>query len=183
VAGNLIAAGAAAEEPRHLDGATAVSVADAKVRCVPALVLYVTSDNRIPILCALGRLNFQHGTVIFDRTLLDTQKSVLHISGQVSLQSQVVTAQVKADPKSFDLLDLHGRVLIQGKIRSPQISIGRVIPNPTPVFGDARPSPAAPRPGSCFLLISVVSAGGASAGGALLSMAPRRPRRPSVTIV
>jgi hypothetical protein len=138
VAGNLIAAGAAAEEPRHLDGATAVSVADAKVRCVPALVLYVTSDNRIPILCALGRLNFQHGTVIFDRTLLDTQKSVLHISGQVSLQSQVVNAQVKADPKSFDLLDLHGPVLIQGKIRSPQISIGRVIPNPTPVFGDAK---------------------------------------------
>jgi hypothetical protein len=110
VAGALIAAGAAAEEPRHLDGATAVSVDDAKVHCVPALVLYVTSDNRIPILCALGRLNFQHGTVIFDRTLLDTQKSVLHVSGQV---------------------------LIQGKIRSPQISIGRVIPIPTSVFGDA----------------------------------------------
>jgi hypothetical protein len=49
-----------------------------------------------------------------------------------------VNAQVKADPKSFDLLDLHGPVLVQGKIRSPQISIGRVIPIPTPVFGDAK---------------------------------------------
>jgi hypothetical protein len=47
-------------------------------------------------------------------------------------------SQVKADPKSFDLLDLHGPVLIQGKIRSPQISIGRVIPIPTPSFGDAK---------------------------------------------
>jgi len=102
------------------------------------VILYVTGDNRIPILCALGRLNFQHGIVIFDRTLLDTQKSVLHVGGQVSLQSQVVNAQVKADPKSFDLLDLHGPVLVQGKIRSPQISIGRVIPIPTPVFGDAK---------------------------------------------
>lgn len=38
VAGVLITAGAAAEEPRHLDGAVAVSVVDAKARCVPALV-------------------------------------------------------------------------------------------------------------------------------------------------
>jgi hypothetical protein len=63
---------------------------------------------------------------------LDTQKSVLRVSGQVSLQSQIVNAQVKADPKSFDLLDLHGPVLIQGKIRSPQILIGRVIPSRPP---------------------------------------------------
>jgi hypothetical protein len=38
VAGVLIAAGAAAEEPRHLDGAAAVSMADAQARCVAALV-------------------------------------------------------------------------------------------------------------------------------------------------
>ena len=85
-----------------------------------ALILYVTGDNRIPILCALGRLNFQHGTVIFDRTLLDTQKSVLHVTGQVALHSQAVKVEVKADPKPFDLLDLHGPVIVQGKIRSPQ---------------------------------------------------------------
>jgi uncharacterized protein involved in outer membrane biogenesis len=117
---------------------SSLMVSLAGLQLFDALILYVTGDNRIPILCALGRLNFQHGTVIFDRTLLDTQKSVLHVSGQVSLQSQVVNAQVKADPKSFDLLDLHGPVLVQGKIRSPQISIGRVIPIPTPVFGDAK---------------------------------------------
>jgi AsmA family protein len=117
---------------------SSLMVSLAGLQLFDALILYVTGDNRIPILCALGRLNFQHGTVIFDRTLLDTQKSILHVSGQVSLQSQVVNAQVKADPKSFDLLDLHGPVLVQGKIRSPQISIGRVIPIPTPVFGDAK---------------------------------------------
>jgi hypothetical protein len=38
VIGVLIAAGVAAEEPRHLDGTAAVSVADAKARCVAALV-------------------------------------------------------------------------------------------------------------------------------------------------
>jgi hypothetical protein len=103
-----------------------------------ALILYVTGDNRIPILCALGRLDFRHGSVSFDRTLLDTRKSVLHVNGMVALPTQTVNVEVKADPKSFDLLDLHGPVIVQGKIRQPAIRIGRAIPIPTPVFGDAR---------------------------------------------
>ena len=61
-----------------------------------ALVLYVTGDNRIPIKCAVGRLNFQQGNVAFDRTLLDTQKSVLHVKGQLSLKSQALNAEVDA---------------------------------------------------------------------------------------
>jgi hypothetical protein len=50
----------------------------------------------------------------------------------------MVNVEVKADPKSFDLLDLHGSVLVQGKISRPAIRIGRAIPIPTPVFGDAK---------------------------------------------
>ena len=38
VAGILIAVGASAEEPRHLDGLAAVKAAHAKARCVAALV-------------------------------------------------------------------------------------------------------------------------------------------------
>ena len=59
---------------------SSLMVSLAGLQLFDALILYVTGDNRIPILCALGRLNFQHGTVIFDRTLLDTQKSILHVS-------------------------------------------------------------------------------------------------------
>jgi uncharacterized protein involved in outer membrane biogenesis len=117
---------------------SSLMVSLAGLQIFDALILYVTGDNRIPILCALGRLNFQHGTVVFDRTLLDTQKSILHVTGQVSLQSQVVKVEVKADPKSFDLLDLHGPVIVEGKIRSPSTRIGRVIPIPTPVIGNAK---------------------------------------------
>jgi hypothetical protein len=117
---------------------SSLMVSLAGLQIFDALILYVTGDNRIPILCALGRLNFQHGTVTFDRTLLDTQKSILHVTGRVALPTQVVKVEVKADPKSFDLLDLHGPVIVQGKIRSPSVSIGRAIPIPTPVFGDAK---------------------------------------------
>ena len=122
---------------------SSLMVSLAGLQIFDALVLYVTGDNRIPIKCAVSRLNFQQGNVSFDRTLLDTQKSVLHIKGQLSLKSQAVNAEIDSDPKSFDLLNLHGAVMVQGKLRSPQISLGRVIPIPTPVFGDAKDVPCA----------------------------------------
>jgi AsmA family protein len=117
---------------------SSLMVSLAGLQLFDALILYVTGDHRIPILCALGRLNFRQGVVSFDKTLLDTQKSVLDVRGQVDLHSQVVNAAVKAHPKSFDLLDLHGPVTVQGKIRSPAVSISRSVPIPTPVFGGAK---------------------------------------------
>lgn len=117
---------------------SSLMVSLAGLQIFDALILYVTGDNRIPIKCAVGRLNFNHGTVTFDRTLLDTQKSVLHVQGQASLISQAVKAEIDADPKQFDLLDLHGAVVVQGKLRQPQVSLGRIFPLPTPVIGTAK---------------------------------------------
>jgi len=108
----------------------------AGLQIVDALVLYVTGDHRIPIRCALGRLDFNRGAVTFDRTVLDTQKSVLHVEGGVELKSQMVNVVVNAQPKKFDLLDLHGPVTVQGKIRKPTITIK--VPIPHPVIGDAK---------------------------------------------
>jgi hypothetical protein len=122
---------------------SSLMVSLAGLQIFDALVLYVAGDNRIPIKCAVSRLNFQQGNVSFDRTLLDTQKSVLHVKGQLSLKSQAVQAEIDSDPKSFNLLDLHGAVMVQGKLRTPQISLGRVIPIPTPVFGSAKDVPCA----------------------------------------
>jgi uncharacterized protein involved in outer membrane biogenesis len=117
---------------------SSLMVSLAGLQLFDALILYVTGDHRIPILCAMGRMNFNQGTVTFDKTLLDTQKSVLDVGGTVALHSQVVNVLVKAHPKSFDLLDLHGPVAVEGKIRSPRVSIGRSFPLPTPVIGTAR---------------------------------------------
>jgi hypothetical protein len=116
-----------------------VSAADLQI--ASALALYITGDHRIPVRCVVSRLNFDHGTVAFDKTLLDTQRSVLHVDGRVTLGDQVVKTSIKSDPKKWDLLDLHAPVLINGKIRSPDISIGRKIPIPTPDFGGAKDEP------------------------------------------
>jgi len=117
---------------------SSLMVSLAGLQLFDALILYVTGDHRIPIQCAIGRMNFSNGTVTFDRTLLDTQRSVLHVGGTVGLQSQAVNVEVRADPKSFDLLDLHGPVQVTGKIRNPQVSLGRVFPIPTPTIGTAK---------------------------------------------
>ena len=108
----------------------------AGLQIVDALVLYVAGDHRIPIRCALGRLDFNRGSVTFNRTVLDTQKSVLNVEGGVELKSQAVNVVVNAQPKKFDLLDLHGPVTIQGKIRKPAITVK--VPIPHPVIGDAK---------------------------------------------
>ena len=73
--------------------------------------------------------------MVFDKTLMDTQKSVLHFDGEAVLKTQELRSKITADTKQFDLLDLHSPVLIEGKIRSPSISLGRKIPIPTPDFG------------------------------------------------
>jgi hypothetical protein len=76
--------------------------------------------------------------VAFDRILLDTRRSILRVQREASLASQTVRAQIDADAKQFDLLDLHGAVIVHGKLRQPQVSLGRVFPLPTPVVGTAR---------------------------------------------
>jgi AsmA family protein len=103
-----------------------------------ALLLYITGDNQIPIRCALGRLKLDHGVVTFDKTLIDTRKSVLHFDGQAELATQALNSKITADAKEFDLLNMHAPVVIEGKIRSPAISIGRKIPIPTPDIGGAK---------------------------------------------
>jgi len=101
-------------------------------------VLYITGDNKIPIRCAIGWLKFDHGVVAFDKTLMDTQKSILHSDGTAALKTQELQSKITADTKKSDLLDLHSPVLIEGKIRSPSISLGRKIPIPTPDFGGTK---------------------------------------------
>jgi len=117
---------------------SALMVSLAGLQIFDALILYVAGDNRIPILCATGRMNFNNGAVTLDRVLFDTQKSILRVAGQVDLKSQAIGAEVRAEPKQFDLLDLHGPVTVRGKIRDPQVSLGRVFPIPTPTVGTAK---------------------------------------------
>jgi uncharacterized protein involved in outer membrane biogenesis len=124
---------------------SALLVSLAGLQIADALLLYITGDDSIPIACAMGRLGLKNGVAHFDRTVVDTTKSVVHVDGTVSLADQAIRLQVTADPKRFSLLDLHGPVLIQGKLRNPAFSIGRIIPIPTPDFGTATDVPCGRR--------------------------------------
>jgi hypothetical protein len=83
----------------HVEAALGRSVSSlmvslAGLQIFDALILYVTGDNA-SILCALGRNNYRHGTVVFDKTLLDTQIGPPSRGGQPAEPGR--QGRVKAD--------------------------------------------------------------------------------------
>ena len=70
---------------------------------------------------------------------LEAWRKIYHDHFGIELGSVVIPAH----RKGFDLLDLHGAVRINGKLRNPQIGLGRVFPLPTPVIGTAKDVPCA----------------------------------------
>jgi AsmA family protein len=102
-----------------------------------ALALYIGEDARVPIRCAAGHIDFTNGTAKFDRFIMDTTDSVLYFRGQSNLRKQTLMMDIFADAKDFSLLDMDAPVHLQGKIRQPEISIGKGVPIPIIEPGDA----------------------------------------------
>jgi hypothetical protein len=103
-----------------------------------ALILYVTEDNRIPINCAAGKIDLVSGVATFAPLVADTTDSVLYFSGETNLKAQTILMQVEADAKDFSLLDIDAPLLVEGKLRDPQISLGEGVPIPLIEPGDAK---------------------------------------------
>jgi uncharacterized protein involved in outer membrane biogenesis len=102
-----------------------------------ALVLYVGDDARVPIRCGAGPINLTNGVAKFDRIIMDTTDSVLYINGESNLRKQTVILNIFADAKDFSVLDMDAPVHLEGKIRAPEISIGKGVPIPLIEPGDA----------------------------------------------
>ena len=103
-----------------------------------ALVLYIGDDARVPIRCAAGPINLTNGVAKFDRIIMDTTDSVLYIWGESNLRKQTLVMDIYADAKDFSVLDMDAPVHLQGKIRAPEISIGKGVPIPLIEPGDAQ---------------------------------------------
>ena len=102
-----------------------------------ALALYIGDDARVPIRCAAGPINLTNGVGKFDRIIMDTTDSVLYITGEANLRKQTLKMDIFADAKDFSILDMDAPVHLEGKIRSPEISIGKGVPIPIIEPGDA----------------------------------------------
>lgn len=117
-----------------------------------ALILYIEDDERIPILCGAGRIVLNKGDAKLDHFVIDTTDSVLYFRGNANLKSQAIDIEIEADAKDFSLLDIDAPVELKGKIRKPEISIGKGVPIPLIEPGDAKEV-------SCDALIGTVMAG------------------------
>jgi hypothetical protein len=103
-----------------------------------ALVLYIGDDARVPIRCAAGPVNLTKGVAKFDRIIMDTTDSVLYVRGESNLRKQTLVMDIFADAKDFSILDMDAPVHLEGKIRAPEISIGKGVPIPLIEPGDAK---------------------------------------------
>lgn len=102
-----------------------------------ALVLYIGDDARVPIRCAAGPIDLQKGVARFDRIIMDTTDSVLYIRGESNLRKELLKMDIFADAKDFSIFDVDAPVHLEGKIRAPEISIGKGVPIPLIEPGDA----------------------------------------------
>ena len=102
-----------------------------------ALVLYIGDDARVPIRCAAGPIKLTNGVAKFDRIIMDTTDSVLYIWGKSNLRKETLVMDIFADAKDFSVLDMDAPVHLEGKIRAPEISIGKGVPIPLIEPGDA----------------------------------------------
>lgn len=102
-----------------------------------ALVLYIGDDARVPIRCAAGPIVFTKGMGKFERIIMDTTDSVLYVGGETNLRKEFLKMDIFADAKDFSILDVDAPVHLEGKIRAPEISIGKGVPIPLIEPGDA----------------------------------------------
>ena len=84
-----------------------------------------------------GPINLTKGVAKFDRIIMDTTDSVLYFRGESNLRKQTLVMDIFADAKDFSVLDMDAPVHLEGKIRAPEISIGKGVPIPLIEPGDA----------------------------------------------
>ena len=89
------------------------------------------------IRCGAGRIALNQGAATLDNFIIDTTDSVLYFRGNANLKSQDINIEIEADAKDFSLLDIDAPVELKGKIRKPDISIGKGVPIPLIEPGDA----------------------------------------------
>lgn len=106
-----------------------------------ALILVVGDDAKVPIRCALTRIEVRAGWADIRRGVVDTTDSVLYFRGGASLRDQTMVLDIEADAKDFSLLDIDAPVHLEGEIRDPAISIGKGAPIPFLELGDGEDVP------------------------------------------
>jgi len=106
-----------------------------------ALILVVGDDAKVPVRCAMVRIEVEAGRAQIERAVLDTSDSVLYVSGNVNLLKQTLGIDIEAQAKDFSLLDLDAPVRIEGALGDPDISIGKGAPIPLLELGEGEDVP------------------------------------------
>ncbi len=87
-------------------------------------VLISGSEKKIPMRCMVADFNVENGVMRPKAFVLDTDATVVTVSGSVSLGDERLDLSIAGEPKSPSPLALGGPIEIGGTFRSPTVGLG-----------------------------------------------------------
>ncbi|WP_066332222.1 AsmA family protein [Azohydromonas lata] len=88
-----------------------------------ALGVALSGDKRLPLNCALVRVQVQDGLVRPQAAVFDTSDSTIVADGEISLAQERLALTVAARPKDFSPLTLRSPVHIEGTFAQPNVRL------------------------------------------------------------
>lgn len=102
-----------------------VAVEGAALDLGEILLLMLSEDgsNYVPVRCAAARFEVEDGIAYARPVVLDTEDSLIRMSGEVSLRTEIISLDVEADAKDVSWGSLLGGVSIGGTLRDPSVDV------------------------------------------------------------
>lgn len=93
-------------------------------------LLILTEENEnaeyVPVRCGAARFEVEDGIAHARPVVLDTEDSLITMTGEVSLETEIITLDVDADAKDVSWGSLLGGVSIGGTLRDPSVDVNAV---------------------------------------------------------
>lgn len=110
--------------------------------------LFFGKDKTTRIRCGVGDFAVNDGLLTSQVFVLDTDASNLRGKARINMKDEAINAAIEARPKDISLLALQSKILVVGKLRSPDVTID---PLSTGVRGAAAVALGAVAPALAFL--------------------------------
>jgi AsmA family protein len=105
-------------------GAVRTSLAELAGTDLRGLLLLLTkSAEQTGIRCAVASFKANHGTLVAQRLVVDTDPVLISGGGQINLESEALDLTLQGQPKSLRFLRLRSPILIRGTLLHPSIEI------------------------------------------------------------
>lgn len=95
----------------------------AGLHVLEALGLLIQGDEPAPLRCGVARFDVRNGVMTPKPVVVDTGRSTILVSGQVSLADERLALTVTSTPRHFTLISLRTPIDVTGTLSDPQVRL------------------------------------------------------------